>query len=567
MPSHRAPWWACCSGRCWGIRLDASSRCFAHAGKDRRAAVLEELGAGRPLDFTRGVWLTEDLLEEILAAAPRDDDRIVLNEASCELATLEAADFSGVIFQGLAHFGYATFQGATRFDSTAFQGRAWFESATFQADTWFPDASFEDATFDSAVFQGAAEFGQSTFHGDASFSKASFGEAEFVMATFEGDTWFDRTTFDGEASFPGARFQAGVWFSEATFHHDANFTEATFERGMEQWLLIHPFFVAGKLYLDHATLPIPLRLTVAAQAVSCRGTRFPAGGHLRVACAEITFEDAEIPVPLIVSEYRLPPELTGSWERLVGPQVAARRASLVSLQRADVAGLVVTGVELRKCHFSGAHHLDRFQITTPAGFYRVPSGPLGDRRGILAEECAWRRQHSRRRHWQQTAQLSDSPLLEQPRLPEPAELAGLYRLLRKGQEDAKNEPGAADLYYGEMEMRRHSDATPPAERLILCAYWLIAGYGLRASRALATLALVVTGSAVALQAVGFQRPLPTFWASLLYAVQSTVSLEGKARQLSGQLTLPGDLLRTALRLLGPLLLGLALLSVRNRVKR
>jgi hypothetical protein len=32
----------------------------------------------------------------------------------------------------------------------------------------------------------------------------------------------------------------------------------------------------------------------------------------------------------------------------------------------------------------------------------------------------------------------------------------LYRALRKGREDAKDEPGAADFHYGEMEMRRHA---------------------------------------------------------------------------------------------------------------
>ena len=37
----------------------------------------------------------------------------------------------------------------------------------------------------------------------------------------------------------------------------------------------------------------------------------------------------------------------------------------------------------------------------------------------------------------------------------PGVIAGLYRALRKGREDAKDEPGAADFYYGEMEMRRH----------------------------------------------------------------------------------------------------------------
>jgi hypothetical protein len=42
-----------------------------------------------------------------------------------------------------------------------------------------------------------------------------------------------------------------------------------------------------------------------------------------------------------------------------------------------------------------------------------------------------------------------------------------------------------------------------------------------------------------------------------------VSLEGKARQLSGQLTLPGELLRVGMRLVGPILLGLAALSIRG----
>jgi hypothetical protein len=60
---------------------------------------------------------------------------------------------------------------------------------------------------------------------------------------------------------------------------------------------------------------------------------------------------------------------------------------------------------------------------------------------------------------------------------------------------------------------------------------------------------------------------PSQVTSWLYALQATVSLEGKARQLSGQLTLPGELLRVGLRLTGPLLLGLAVLSIRGRIKR
>jgi predicted hotdog family 3-hydroxylacyl-ACP dehydratase len=42
--------------------------------------------------------------------------------------------------------------------------------------------------------------------------------------------------------------------------------------------------------------------------------------------------------------------------------------------------------------------------------------------------------------------------------PTPAQAAAAYRALRKSREDNKDEPGAAEFYYGEMEMRRHANA-------------------------------------------------------------------------------------------------------------
>ncbi|MFD5305122.1 hypothetical protein ACFVOO_32435 [Streptomyces rochei] len=42
----------------------------------------------------------------------------------------------------------------------------------------------------------------------------------------------------------------------------------------------------------------------------------------------------------------------------------------------------------------------------------------------------------------------------------PLQLVPVYRALRKAFEDQKHEPGAADFYYGEMEMRRHADDIP-----------------------------------------------------------------------------------------------------------
>jgi hypothetical protein len=79
----------------------------------------------------------------------------------------------------------------------------------------------------------------------------------------------------------------------------------------------------------------------------------------------------------------------------------------------------------------------------------------------------------------------------------------LYRSLRKAEEDTKNEPGAADFYYGEMEMRRNIEDIPRAERLILQLYWLVSGYALRAWRSVATLTAIVLLAAVAFAFWGF----------------------------------------------------------------
>jgi hypothetical protein len=149
----------------------------------------------------------------------------------------------------------------------------------------------------------------------------------------------------------------------------------------------------------------------------------------------------------------------------------------------------------------------------------------------------------------------------------PARLAILYRELRKGREDTKDEPGAADFYYGECELRGHDPEASKAERFVLWLYWLTCGYGFRALRAVICLAVIVVGLAALLHTVGFRplHPVPSrsFWSSLLYTAESTLSLGNSNIELTGW----GRALRIVLRLTGPVLLGLALLSVRGRVRR
>jgi len=177
----------------------------------------------------------------------------------------------------------------------------------------------------------------------------------------------------------------------------------------------------------------------------------------------------------------------------------------------------------------------------------------------------------------------------------------LYRQLRKAQEDAKNEPGAADFYYGEMEMRRYATTTPAGERAILWLYWLISGYGLRALRSLA--ALLVLGVTVTAILVGWglaasappehltgtitsradnlthidatlntatpQLPPATQrWTGQRTRTALEVTLDSIVFRTTDQaLTTTGTWTTDAARILGPVLLALALLAVRGRVKR
>jgi hypothetical protein len=335
--------------------------------------------------------------------------------------------------------------------------------------------------------------------------------------------------------------------------------------------------------LDSAVFGARVQLDVTAAALCARRTQFPAGAHLRLRYASVVLDDANLAAPAILAGAPIPfptfekqeEQLARSWERLPpGPRRQRWRPRLVSMRRADVAGLRLADVDLRACRFVGAHNLDRLRIEGAPLFART-TGWWRARRKTLAEEQHWRA--SRAGRWRpagwypRACQPPASPKAEGPtEAPaplEPARLAALYRELRKGREDAKDEPGAADFYYGECEMRRHDPGTSRAERLVLWAYWVLSGYALRAWRALAALAVVIMLVGVGFSRVGFHHPYPSLVASWLYALQATVSLEGKARQLSGQLTLPGELLRVGLRFTGPVLLGLAVLSVRGRVRR
>jgi uncharacterized membrane protein (Fun14 family) len=147
-----------------------------------------------------------------------------------------------------------------------------------------------------------------------------------------------------------------------------------------------------------------------------------------------------------------------------------------------------------------------------------------------------------------------------------------------------------------MEMRRHAAPRLSVERMVLDIYWLISGYALRSARALACLLVTLGIAAVSLHQFGFadvDRPFedrPDASAQVV-RVQSPARVPQSLEELREAIAMPeawiyasaaavpgvflprarltaaGHAITVVMRVLGPLFLGLALVSLRGRVRR
>jgi len=444
------------------------------------------------------------LLTTLMQAFRDTDDQPVLGYARFDGAQLIDAHFSGALFSGILEFAGARFSGST-----------WFTGAQFS----------RDAVFVNAQFGGFARFSGARFDGDADFTRVRFdGDAGFGFARFSGDARFGDARFSGEASFDGARFDTAQQFGRVR---------------------------AKALSLDRAEFARSVEVLVEARSVSCRSTRFEDGVTLRVRYGTVSAAGTVFGAASSIGGSTGPHPWWSdepAWlDKLTERQDRSRTGepTLTSLIGTDVSNLVLTDVYLGWCDFVGAHRLDQLRVEGRCEFREPPWGWRWTRRQMLAEELHWRGRRGRPIGYINAGQVG------------PERLAALYRSLRKAFEDSKNEAGAGDFYYGEMEMRRHSTGTRRAERGILWVYWLLSGYGQRAGRALAAL-LVLIATVAVLLAVWGQSPAE----AAQIAVGAVV-----LRDPGTKLTEAGQWTVMVARVLGPVLLALAVLAVRARVKR
>ncbi|WP_456302132.1 pentapeptide repeat-containing protein [Streptomyces globisporus] len=515
-----------------------------------------------------------------------------------ESATIRGhAGFRSAAFKGSAHFTDATFEGGTDFDGTTFARDAGFRSVTFKGSAHFTDATFKkgamfgwttfkrDAWFQLATFEDGAMFGSAIFERDARFSSATFkSSATFESATVGGDARFESATFTSRADFMSATFEGGTMFESAAFEGNARFESATFATADR----LGPLTCTGRVVLSGAVFGGPVTLSLVARGLECRRTRWSSTAEVRLRYATVDFAHAVFEYPLTIAAEPDPFVLTNGrqlpealFTGAPGPSVR-----VTSLRGVDAAHLVLADLDLSACLFAGTVHLDQIRLEGACVFDTAPT----TRRRVLAEEHHWRAsQPGAARGW-------NVAVLGAGRAG-PLQLAPVYRALRKAFEDGKHEPGAADFYYGEMEMRRHADDVPRGERGLLTAYWALSGYGLRATRALAWLGAAMLLTIVLLMAFGLAQDTPKLTATgtvpagggkVTFEIDKNDPQNPTSNRFSGErfekalnvtlnsvvfrsseqdMTTAGTYIEMTSRLTEPVLLGLAVLALRNRVKR
>ncbi|MDA2807056.1 pentapeptide repeat-containing protein [Nocardiopsis suaedae] len=612
---HTTIGWDTCVAEegCRGIQVAGTETCLAHLGPDALEAFLAGLGPGSDLNLS-GTTISSGLLERLLDALRDEDGRKVLGQAR----------FTDATFEGGVAFGDTHFTGHAWFVGAHFERKAGFRGASFEGVTEFRNTRFGDeAWFMGASFEYNADFMEALFDAEAWFMRAHFeGDAWFAGVHFSGDAGFGGAYIRRNALFGGARFDGGTGFGDAYIGESADFGKARFHGSTPLTVV-----AAEQVDLSRAEFSSPADLEIDAAGIDLRRAGFPAGVRLELRRAAVDMEGARIEGPSTLSGAFLPtagegdeaptggPVPPGRGPRLLDPPDASEASTprrswmptVVSLRGVDCTNLMLNDVDLSSCRFAGAMNVAALGLQGQCVFARPPrsrGGGFGravrwSRRRVLAEEREWRTIMGHRGWVEDPDEAEYLAGLERPEV-SAERMADLYRSLRRALEENADQPGAADFYYGEMLFRARAVSTPPAERAILWAYWAFSGFGLRALRSLAALAVLVAVTTAVLagwgipaegpqQQVAFTLPPGASGGQVTAEVDKPPSdlpnaedrwtgdrLEKAARIAMGavvfrdsgkELTDVGAWTVVVSRFTGPVLLALAVLAVRNRVKR
>lgn len=426
--------WVTCSHTtdCTGIARPPHGRCLFHLSPEHLDAELAAFVPGRLLDL-RGTRIDGELLARVLTAVGHRPGRTRLDHAH---------------FPGEARLAEVEFTGDLSLDGARFDQLASFFHSRFLGNVSLAGARFaRELSFHGAQVRGHASFDRATVARDALFSEATFTRG------FSGE----RARFDGYATFDGTLFGETAFLRGARFGRTLSFRKVRGGGCFEAARLCGPVYASttGRLSLAYARAAAAVDLTVRDGGLDLR--------------------HAEVTGPLRVRLADARADLEGSVLRGRAALSGRGLAGLDSLREVVAPDLSLTGLDLTTCRFAGLAHPSGLRVRECA-FALTPRGvrlnlgwpPLRwfARRHTLADEHGWR-------GWSQPVDPAATP----------DGLASIYSSLSAGLDDQET---AADFAFGAMEMRRKA-----SRRWWLSLYWLLAGYGLRLSRAAGWFVLLV----------------------------------------------------------------------------
>lgn len=545
-------WRRCESEGCLGDAVIGGSKCLRHADAGNKHAYLRSHGGGTGNVSLRGVEIPQELLDEVLSILTDGKNRLTtpISFAGAELSASirldnwaldRWIDFTGAIILGSGVFRHCSFSERFSTRLAFFNGGALsFIGCTFAEDL---DLSYTHVERTSIAFTSCT-FGRS-------FTAAGLNgpllltdcqcQADFVLRGA------DAPVIVLERCFVGGDFDAADIRCQA---FRAPYLRAPIAHQLG------PLTIENDCALVHAQFGARVRLQVQSGELDLSGAQLLGGGH----------------VLLIGGDVILGQLATGGALRISGVPSSGSKPTILGLQDADAGLMSFAHVDMSRCVFYGAHDLGGVVIE-PTVQFAVTHSLRHTRRRCIADEFAWRLHTGGIRAWgwqlAGTAISGPKPGDDGNRgqvvLPalRASQVAAVYRDLRRSFEARADEPGAADFYYGEMEMRRHSREPGLAERGIIWLYWILSGYGLRAWRAFAWLAALVVVAGLVMADGGFAERCVTRASSFIFAIRAVLPGVHSQRIL----TVRGEIVEIVLALVGPVLFALALLALRGRVRR
>ncbi len=538
-----AYWEKCSHPGCAGERV-LGEACLRHASDSTRVTYLQAVVQAGASVGMKGVEIDEPLWTSVLAALT-DDDAVIATPISCLGASLSfRPKLCELVFTGHVEFSGAVLEeGIEATDCTFGAGLRLGFADLGRSPSVFQRCSVTSETYaDCAFAEQHLAFMSCEFHGDVS------------AKGFVGDIRFDDSQLHRSLALDFAALKH-LSLSESVVHR-----QLTMDRTAAGWInargahflgatVIGELTTDSGFSLEGARFDSRVQLALTGN-LDLKGATFRAGGRFSVDEATINLERVILGDPLVV--------------------VGKGSAEVLSIQAADAGLLSFASVKMSRCVFYGAHNLQAISLEPSVELASAPR-PLRARRRCIADECAWRARHSllRRKDWvipgtwlePVRPEVEPQPNIGFPNLG--ADQVGTtYRALRASFENRADQGGADDFYFGEMEMRRRSEHSSRAERGLIWAYWLVSGYGLRAWRSLIFLLTLWLSGTILFEHVGFDKPAGIKGGALASA-QSIVP----GVSVSGALTQSGRAIDLVLTVLGPVFIALALLAVRNRIKR